>query len=411
MARNVQPWLRCLRGAVARRARKAGSCFWDGGVFKYACLCGPRPLARRWARRRRRGTTMHVPGFAIDLIRLGVWLALIMVVFVPLERLFAARRQAVARPGFLTDIGWYFLSNMVPKLLLVLPVSAVAWAAHRAMPSPYYAWLAALPLWVRLSAAMVVGETGYYWAHRAGCTACPICGGSMPSITAPRTWISWSIRGPIRWTAFSDGFAGWCRCMCWGWRSRWETGWIMVPVLFALIGGLWGFLRARQCVVAVRLAGISDCHAGVSSLAPHQRRGGVAGQELRLDAALARLVFRVVPSAAARCRSRMASTRRWRRIWRGSCCIRGWGRPRRLGPPPRWRRRRFNRAVRPGPAAGRTAAREPKTKRHGTSRRAASSCRRAVRPGARRSFRQDLPGWVSTMWRAARIEAWVMVSW
>ena len=43
---------------------------------------------------------MHLPGFAIDLIRLGVWLALIMAVFVPLERLFAARRQPVARPGF-----------------------------------------------------------------------------------------------------------------------------------------------------------------------------------------------------------------------------------------------------------------------------------------------------------------------
>jgi sterol desaturase/sphingolipid hydroxylase (fatty acid hydroxylase superfamily) len=109
---------------------------------------------------------MHLSGMALDLARLSIWLVLIMAVFVPLERVFAARRQRVFRGLFLTDLGYYFVGNLVPKLLLVLPITAVAWAAHRAVPSAYYWELSRLPVWARLMAALLVGEAGYYWAHR-----------------------------------------------------------------------------------------------------------------------------------------------------------------------------------------------------------------------------------------------------
>jgi sterol desaturase/sphingolipid hydroxylase (fatty acid hydroxylase superfamily) len=183
---------------------------------------------------------MHVPGFAVDLIRLGVWLALIMAVFVPLERVFAARRQRVARAGFLTDIGWYFLSNLVPKLLLVLPVSAVAWAVHRAMPSAYYASLASLPLWVRLSAAMVVGETGYYWAHRLmhrvpylwRFHAIHHSAEEMDFLVNTRTH-------PV--DSFFGRFCGLVPMYVLGLAQPMGNRMDLVPVLFALIGGLWGF--------------------------------------------------------------------------------------------------------------------------------------------------------------------------
>jgi sterol desaturase/sphingolipid hydroxylase (fatty acid hydroxylase superfamily) len=183
---------------------------------------------------------MHVPGFAVDLIRLGVWLALIMAVFVPLEQVFAARRQRVARAGFLTDIGWYFLSNLVPKLLLVLPVSAVAWAAHRAMPSAYYASLAGLPLWVRLAAAMVVGETGYYWAHRLmhrvpylwRFHAIHHSAAEMDFLVNTRTH-------PV--DSFFGRFCGLVPMYVLGLAQPMGNRMDLVPVLFALIGGLWGF--------------------------------------------------------------------------------------------------------------------------------------------------------------------------
>lgn len=50
----------------------------------------------------------HFPPLAFDTFRLGVWLVLLVVVFVPLERLWARHPQKVLRRGFLTDLGYYF---------------------------------------------------------------------------------------------------------------------------------------------------------------------------------------------------------------------------------------------------------------------------------------------------------------
>jgi sterol desaturase/sphingolipid hydroxylase (fatty acid hydroxylase superfamily) len=99
-------------------------------------------------------------------LRLTIWLVLLVVIFVPLERLFAVHRQKVLRKSIGSDLVYYFLSSMAPKLLLILPMSAVAWAAHRMAPAAYYAWAASLPFWVRVAAGMVIGEVGAYWGHR-----------------------------------------------------------------------------------------------------------------------------------------------------------------------------------------------------------------------------------------------------
>ncbi len=173
-------------------------------------------------------------------LRLCVWLALIAAVFVPLERLFAAKAQRVRRVGLATDIGWYFLSNLVPKLLLVLPVSALAWAAHRAMPSPYYAAVSALPLWLRLAAAMVVGETGYYWAHRWmhelpflwRFHAIHHSAEEMDFLVNTRTHPVDSVFGRL---------CGLAPMYLLGLAQPTGTKLDLVPVLFTLIGGMWGF--------------------------------------------------------------------------------------------------------------------------------------------------------------------------
>jgi sterol desaturase/sphingolipid hydroxylase (fatty acid hydroxylase superfamily) len=102
----------------------------------------------------------------IDLFRLCIWLALLMAVFVPLERACALRRQKVFRKAFSTDLAYYFLSGILPNLLLVVPLTAIAGAMHHFVPSRLYLSVAAVPLWMRLPAAMVVGEVGVYWGHR-----------------------------------------------------------------------------------------------------------------------------------------------------------------------------------------------------------------------------------------------------
>ena len=108
----------------------------------------------------------NLPPFAVDIIRLGIWLLLLMMIFVPLERLFAATPQRIFRNGVVTDLGYYFLNNLLPKAVLVFPMAAIAWALQRVVPGAVHVSVAGLPLGVRVLAALVVGEFGFYWGHR-----------------------------------------------------------------------------------------------------------------------------------------------------------------------------------------------------------------------------------------------------
>lgn len=107
-----------------------------------------------------------LPTFALDVFRLCIWLVLLMAIFVPLERLCARHPQKVFREGFLTDLGYYFLNSLLPKFLLILPLSMLAGVIHYLAPSDLYAWIADTPFWTRFAAAMIVGEFGAYWGHR-----------------------------------------------------------------------------------------------------------------------------------------------------------------------------------------------------------------------------------------------------
>ena len=108
----------------------------------------------------------NLPPFAVDIIRLGIWLLLLMMIFVPLERLFAASPQKIFRKGWLTDLGYYFLNGVLTKAALVFPMAAIAWALHRVVPAAIHLTVAGLPLLARLGAALVAGEVGFYWGHR-----------------------------------------------------------------------------------------------------------------------------------------------------------------------------------------------------------------------------------------------------
>jgi sterol desaturase/sphingolipid hydroxylase (fatty acid hydroxylase superfamily) len=108
----------------------------------------------------------HLLPFATDILRLAIWWLLLMVVFVPLERLFAVHPKKVLRKSFLVDLGYYFLNNLLPKMLLVAPMAFIAGGLHRVVPGGLHSWAAGMPLGTRLAAALVVGEFGFYWGHR-----------------------------------------------------------------------------------------------------------------------------------------------------------------------------------------------------------------------------------------------------
>jgi sterol desaturase/sphingolipid hydroxylase (fatty acid hydroxylase superfamily) len=107
-----------------------------------------------------------LPGAVLGIAKLGVWLVLLSAVFVPLERLFAVRPQRIFRRQLGVDLGYYFLSGLIPSLLLGTPMALLAWAVHATMPAAIGATVAQWPTWLRIAAAMVVGEIGFYWGHR-----------------------------------------------------------------------------------------------------------------------------------------------------------------------------------------------------------------------------------------------------
>lgn len=111
-------------------------------------------------------TLTHLNVFAVDMLRLAVWLLVLLAIFVPLERIFALHPQKVFRAGMLTDIGYYFLNGLLPKFVLVVVAAVLASVMHAAVPTALRTWSGSLPLPARLVAALVVGEIGFYWGHR-----------------------------------------------------------------------------------------------------------------------------------------------------------------------------------------------------------------------------------------------------
>lgn len=107
-----------------------------------------------------------MPAFAIEVFRLAVWLLLLSVIFVPLERLFPACRQPILRRQFAADLGYYFLNSLVTGALLAPPLALAAAAAQLLLPAALTEAIASLPGWGRLLAAVLVAETGFYWGHR-----------------------------------------------------------------------------------------------------------------------------------------------------------------------------------------------------------------------------------------------------
>jgi sterol desaturase/sphingolipid hydroxylase (fatty acid hydroxylase superfamily) len=104
--------------------------------------------------------------FAVDVVRLCIWLLLLISVFVPLERLFAIHPRKTFRKSLPVDLGYYFLNGLAPNMLLVVPTALLAGSLRHVVPGNLHVWVEGLPLWARLGAALLAGEFGFYWGHR-----------------------------------------------------------------------------------------------------------------------------------------------------------------------------------------------------------------------------------------------------
>jgi hypothetical protein len=108
----------------------------------------------------------HLPSVVIEIARLSVWLLVLVVIFVPLERIFSVQPQKIFRKGIGVDLAYYFISGLVPAVLLAFPVSALAWLAHRYVPGFMLEAAGSLAPWARIVAGLILVDVGYYWGHR-----------------------------------------------------------------------------------------------------------------------------------------------------------------------------------------------------------------------------------------------------
>ena len=105
-------------------------------------------------------------GFLFDVTRLAIWFAVLAAVFVPLERLFAERPQAIWRRQAFNDMAYYFFNGLILSVLLAWPAALLGLAAAHLVPGTLLHVTADLPLWLRVIAALVIGDLGAYWGHR-----------------------------------------------------------------------------------------------------------------------------------------------------------------------------------------------------------------------------------------------------
>jgi sterol desaturase/sphingolipid hydroxylase (fatty acid hydroxylase superfamily) len=89
-------------------------------------------------------------------------------IFVPLERLVAMHpEQKIFRRDWYNDLIYLFLNSFLIKLGLVILVLGIISAAGWLVSESLQAMVAAQPYWLQIGEMIVLGDVGFYCAHRA----------------------------------------------------------------------------------------------------------------------------------------------------------------------------------------------------------------------------------------------------
>jgi sterol desaturase/sphingolipid hydroxylase (fatty acid hydroxylase superfamily) len=94
-------------------------------------------------------------------------LAILAVIFIPLERLFALHPRRVLRQGWRTDVVHYLVNGTALRLGLLVSVVVVGGVLRVFVPAPLRDAVAASPNWVQIVAGLSIATIGGYAGHRA----------------------------------------------------------------------------------------------------------------------------------------------------------------------------------------------------------------------------------------------------
>ncbi len=89
------------------------------------------------------------------------------IIFIPLERLLALRReQPVLRREWRLDLQYFALTHLLVSLIILVSTGAVAALCAWLVNARFQGSIAALPLWVQLPMILLVADLAQYWSHR-----------------------------------------------------------------------------------------------------------------------------------------------------------------------------------------------------------------------------------------------------
>src|ERR1700722_4475216 len=103
-------------------------------------------------------TLLHT--LTIEVARSAAWLAILTLVFVPLERLFAERPQPMRRSQLAADLGYYVVNSLGTVSLLALLSGLIATLTQGVLPPMWLTWVDGVGLWPHVVLTLAVSEFG-----------------------------------------------------------------------------------------------------------------------------------------------------------------------------------------------------------------------------------------------------------
>jgi sterol desaturase/sphingolipid hydroxylase (fatty acid hydroxylase superfamily) len=94
-------------------------------------------------------------------------LAVLAIIFIPLERLFALRPRQILRRGWRTDVVHYLINGAALKVGIIVPVVVVGTVLRAFVPMSFRTAITASPSWAQIVAALAITTVGGYAGHRA----------------------------------------------------------------------------------------------------------------------------------------------------------------------------------------------------------------------------------------------------
>lgn len=174
------------------------------------------------------------------LLRLSAWFVILFLVFLPLERFYPRHPQKIIRKGYWQDVLYYFMNGVLPKLLLVIPLSLLASFLHRYGSGALYQWAANLSMGHRLILALVVGDFGAYWGHRWS-HQWPILW-SFHSVHHSATEMDWLVNSKAHpFDMVFTRFCGLVPMYILGLAQPTAISTDLIPFIYMIFGNFWSF--------------------------------------------------------------------------------------------------------------------------------------------------------------------------